>query len=75
MAEGSQPPAPSVATQLRNASVNGFRNAFESLLAIVLFFAESGPTLLLWLGIFAIPASLLWRRYRRVQSLGALAGA
>jgi hypothetical protein len=67
-------PAPSVTFQLRNATVNGFRNAFESLLGIVLFLAESGPTLLLWLGILAVPAWMLWRRYRRVQSLSSLAG-
>ncbi len=67
-------PAPSVTFQLRNATVNGFRNAFESLLGIVLFLAESGPTLLLWLSILAIPAWMLWRRYRRAQSLGSLAG-
>jgi uncharacterized protein DUF4349 len=66
-------PAPSVTFQLRNATVNGFRNAFESLLGIVLFLAESGPTLLLWLGILAVPAWMLWRRYRRAQSLGSLA--
>src|SRR4029077_5780217 len=42
-------PAPSVGIQLRNAAVNGFRSASESLLGILLFFAESGPTLLLWL--------------------------
>jgi hypothetical protein len=68
-------PAPSVRMQLRNATVNGFRNAFESLLGIVLFFAESGPTLILWLTILAIPAWLLWRRYRRAQALGSLVGA
>jgi hypothetical protein len=68
-------PAPSVLMQLRNATVNGFRNAFESLLGIVLFFAESGPTLVLWLTILAIPAWLLWRRYRRAHALGSLVGA
>src|SRR5437867_11284159 len=51
-------PAPSVAMQLRNATVNGFRNAFESLLALVLFLAESGPTLLLWLMLLSIPVWL-----------------
>ncbi|SRR6266571_5423034 len=66
-------PAPSVTFQLRNATVNGFRNAFESLLGMVLFLAESGPTLLLWLSILAVPAWMLWRRYRRAQSLGSLA--
>ncbi len=67
-------PAPSVTFQLRNATVNGFRSAFESLLGIVLFLAESGPTLLLWLSILAVPAWMLWRRYRRAQSLGSVAG-
>lgn len=68
-------PAPSVLMQLRNAAVNGFRNAFESLLALILFLAESGPSLLLWLAVLGIPAWRLWRRYRRAQSLGSLAGA
>ncbi len=58
-------PAPSAAMQLRNATVNGFRGAFESLLALVLFLAESGPTLLLWLMLLSFPAWLLWRRYQR----------
>jgi hypothetical protein len=58
-------PAPSVTTQLRNAAVNGFRSAFESILALVLFLAESGPAILLWLALLFLPARLLWRRYRR----------
>lgn len=58
-------PAPSVGTQLRNAVVNGFRSAFESLLALVLFLAESGPAMLLWAAFLLIPARLLWRRYQR----------
>jgi len=58
-------PAPSVGIQLRNATVNGFRNASETLLAILLFFAESGPMLLLWLLILLFPARLIWRRYKR----------
>jgi uncharacterized protein DUF4349 len=68
-------PAPSVAIQVRNAIINGFRNAFESFLTLVLFFAESGPSLLLWLVLLGVPAWRLWRRYRRAQSLGSLAGA
>ena len=68
-------PAPSVLMQLRNASINGFRNAFESLLALVLFLAESGPSLVLWVALLGVPAWRLWRRYRRAQSLGSLAGA
>jgi type IV pilus assembly protein PilA len=68
-------PAPSVGMQLRNATVNGFRSASESLLGIVLFFAESGPTLVLWLAILFFPAWMLWRRYRRIQALGTSLGA
>jgi Domain of unknown function (DUF4349)/Putative zinc-finger len=67
-------PAPSVAMQLRNAIVDGFRSAFQSLLALVLFLAESGPTLVLWLLVLAIPARLLWRRYRRSLATGSIAG-
>lgn len=63
-------PTPSVATQLRNASVNGFRSAFESLLALVLFLAESGPAILLWLALLFIPVRLLWRRYQRSLAMG-----
>jgi hypothetical protein len=65
-------PAPSIGMQLRNATINGFRSASESVLGVVLFFAESGPTLLLWLVILFVPARLLWRRYRRAQALGSL---
>jgi len=68
-------PAPSVVIQLRNATINGFRTAFGSLLALVLFLAESAPSLMLWLMFAGIPAWSLWRRYRRAQSRSALAGA
>jgi Domain of unknown function (DUF4349)/Putative zinc-finger len=67
-------PAPSIAVQLRNAIVDGFRTAFQSLLAFILFLAESGPTLLLWLLILSIPAWLLWRRYQRSFAIGSRAG-
>ena len=62
-------PAPSVASQVRNASVNGFRNAFESLLALILFFAEAAPTLLLWLTFLSVPAWYFWRRYGRAFAM------
>src|SRR6267154_1365546 len=67
-------PAPSVAMQLRNAGIDGFRSAFDSLLALVLFFAEAGPTILLWLVILSIPAWMLWRRYQRSLAMGSTAG-
>ena len=68
-------PVPSALIQLRNATISGFRSAFGSVLALVLFLAESGPSLLVWLTLVGIPAWRLWRRYRRAQSLGSLAGA
>jgi len=67
-------PAPSVAMQFQNATIDGFRSAFQSLLALVLFLAESGPTLLLWLMILWLPAWLFWRRYRRALALGSPRG-
>src|SRR5438034_8501994 len=67
-------PAPSVAIQLRNALVDGFRTALQSLLAIVLFFAESGPALSLWRMILSFPAWLLWRRYQRSLAMGSTGG-
>ncbi len=68
-------PAPSVATQVRNASVNGFRDAFESVLAVVLFLAESGPAILLWLVLLFLPVRMAWRRYRRSFALSSSLGA
>jgi len=67
-------PAPSVETQLRNAVIDGFRNASENLLGIVLFLAESVPTLLLWFAILFFPLRMLWRRYQRAYTLGSPLG-
>jgi hypothetical protein len=68
-------PAPSAGMQLRNAVVNGFRNASESLLGIILFSAETGPTLLLWFAILFIPGRVIWRRYQRVYAMNSSLGA
>lgn len=68
-------PAPSVVIQVQNATINGFRNAFGSLLTLVLFLAESGPSLVLWVLLLGIPSWRLWRRYRHAQSPSSLAGA
>src|ERR1700733_3215093 len=59
-------PAASVSTRIRNAFVAGYRNASETVLGIVVFFAEYGPALLIWLMIPALPVIVVvWRRYRR----------
>lgn len=61
-------PAPSASTQLHNASVNGYRNVVDTLLALLLFFTEYGPVLLLWALILFIPAWFVWRRWRRAAA-------
>ena len=58
-------PSPSVSTRVHNALVVGYQKAAETILGFVLFFAEFGPTLVVWLAIIALPVVFLWRRYRR----------
>jgi DNA-binding transcriptional regulator YhcF (GntR family) len=60
--------SPSASTRIHNSLVAGYNNAAETLLGFVLFFAESGPTLLIWLAILLVPALLLVRRYRRAAA-------
>jgi anti-sigma factor RsiW len=60
--------SPSPSTRIHNSLVAGYKNAAETLLGFVLFFAESGPTLLIWLVIVLVPALLLVRRYRRAAA-------
>ena len=59
------PPAASVSTRIHNAFVAGYRNASETVLGIVLFFAEYGPAFLIWLMILVLPVIVVWRRYRK----------
>jgi hypothetical protein len=60
--------SPSASTRIHNSLVAGYKGAAETLLGFVLFFAESGPTLLIWLVIILLPALLLVRRYRRAAA-------
>ena len=62
------PPAPSISTRIHNAFVAGYQNASETVLGILLFFAEYGPALLIWLAILGLPVIMVWRRYRRISS-------
>jgi hypothetical protein len=57
-------PAPAISTLIHNAAVNGYRNVADTLLSIVLFFAEYGPVLIFWLLVLALPATIVWRRWR-----------
>jgi hypothetical protein len=58
-------PAASVSTRIHNAFVAGYRNASETVLGVVMFFAEYSLTIVIWLMILALPVLLIWRRYRR----------
>jgi hypothetical protein len=60
--------SPSASTRIHNSLVTGYKSAAETLLGFVLFFAESGLTLLIWLVIILVPALLLVRRYRRIAA-------
>lgn len=63
-----QPPAPAISTLIHNAAVNGYRNVADTLLSVVLFFAEYGPVLVFWLLVFIVPARLVWRRWRHATA-------
>jgi anti-sigma factor RsiW len=58
-------PPLSAGSRLHNALVTGYRDASETILGIMLFFAAYGPTLIIWLAVLAIPVWLVRRRYRR----------
>ena len=62
------PPATWVSTRIHNAFVAGYQNASETLLGILLWFAEYSPTLLIRLAILAVPFVMIWRRYRRMSA-------
>lgn len=55
---------PSVSGRLRNAIVEGYRAAVDSLVGTILFFFNVGPFLLLWGAILFFPARFAWRRLR-----------
>jgi hypothetical protein len=61
-------PAPAISTLIHNAAVNGYRSVADTLLSILLFFAEYGPVLTFWLLVFSIPALLVWRRRRHATA-------
>ena len=61
-------PAPAISTLVHNAAVSGYRNVADSLVSIVLFFAEYGPVLTFWLLLFFIPVWLVWRRWHHATA-------
>jgi Domain of unknown function (DUF4349)/Putative zinc-finger len=61
-------PAPAISTLIHNALIGGYRNVADTLLAIVLSFAQYGPVLIFWLLVLFIPAWLVWRRWRHAAA-------
>jgi hypothetical protein len=61
-------PSPvSTSGRMRNAFVEGMRNASGAVLGLILFLEEFAPAILVWAAIFGLPAYFIWRRYRRVR--------
>jgi len=69
--EERTPVAETIGAKMRNAAVGGLSDAFESISAILLFFAGKGPLLALWVALLYFPARYFWRR----RSLWAFSGA
>jgi uncharacterized protein DUF4349/putative zinc finger protein len=62
-------PSPSIATRLHNAMVAGYRSAVESVVGIILFVAEFGPSAMIWIAFLAPLAWFVRRRWRLAASL------
>jgi len=58
----------SASGRLRNAFVEGMRNASGTLLGLALILEEFGPALLIWALILGLPAYLIGRRYRKPRT-------
>ena len=58
---------PSTSIRIRNALVERYETVVAGLIAIVLFLASWGPSLLLWAMILFFPVRGLWRRVRRAR--------
>ena len=59
------PPAASVSTRVHNAFVAGYHNAVETILGVILLFAQFAPPALALVIVLVLPIIILWRRYRR----------
>jgi Domain of unknown function (DUF4349) len=68
-------PSPSTSTRFHNAFVTGYKDGVETVVSILLFFAEYGPSMVVWLLLVFPFGWLFWRRWRRNYALGSSAGA
>lgn len=65
--------SPSGETRIGDAFVAGLRDLLETLIDLIVWVLASGPTLLPWLGILALPSRWIWicwrAHYRRAQAV------
>lgn len=66
-------PVPSISTHFHNATVKGLRSALETVVSIALFFAEVGPSMVIWLIVILPVGWFFWRRWRRSYGLASSA--
>jgi hypothetical protein len=62
-------PYPSIPRRLHNALVAGYRRAVEVVVGLIVFFAEYGPSALIWLVLLAPLPWFLRRRWVRATSV------
>lgn len=60
----------STLNKIRNAAVEGFGNLEDGVIGVLLFLLAYGPAILFWMAILAVPAWLVWRRFRPRSSTG-----
>lgn len=57
----------SISSRLRNAFIEGIRNAAGTLLGLIFFLEEFAPSILMWFAIFGLPAYFVLRRFKRIR--------
>ena len=62
----------SVLVRLRNAGVDGYRNAVDVVLAALIFLLSVGPASLLVMAVLFFPAIWLWKRWQRTRNANVL---
>ena len=67
--------SPAISIRIHNATIAGYRDAIENLVGIVLFCAEYGPSLLIWVVFLAPIAWFVRRRWLRASAVVQAVGA
>jgi uncharacterized protein DUF4349 len=65
----------SMGTRLHNAFVGGYHGVVESVIGLLAWLLEFGPTLLLWALLLFLPGRWAWKRVRRAAGAKAVAAS